>query len=166
MPTRLQFRTLAEVGEETFTHAVQRVTEGKLDRLDRARVEQSGPAEAARQYVQLLKGVEFLPARWVLGYLADGRLCGLVVPQKLDDKEGTIDCIGVVPEMRGSGYGLNLLLKGTALLQQGGFRTVVAETDADNRPFHAELERAGYRHHGTLRCFRCDLARGRPAGPE
>ena len=55
------------------------------------------------------------------------------------------------------GYGLDLLVKGTALLQHKGFRTVVAETDSENLPFHAELERAGYRHHGTLKCFRRDL---------
>ena len=69
----------------------------------------------------------------------------------------TVSRSGVVPELRGSGYGFDLLVEGTALLQQNGFRTVVAETDSENLPFHAELDRAGYRHHGTMRCFRCDL---------
>jgi len=157
VPARLQFRTLAVVGEDVFTDAVQRVTEQTLDRQDLARIERNGPAETARWYMQLLKESDFEPADWLLGYVAGGRLCGLVVPKRLDDKEGTIDYIGVVPELRGSGYGFDLLMRGTALLQQRGFKTVVAETDSENRPFHAELERAGYRHHGTMKCFRCDV---------
>jgi ribosomal protein S18 acetylase RimI-like enzyme len=157
---RLQFRPMSDVGEDEFERAVGRVTVGTLDREDRARVRKSGAAEAARWYMQILKEAKFEPGDWLLGYLADGALCGLVVPQRLDDKEGTINYIGVVPELRGSGYGFDLLVKGTALLQQKGFKTVVAETDSENLPFHAQLERAGYHHHGTLRCFRCDLTQG------
>jgi RimJ/RimL family protein N-acetyltransferase len=157
MRVRLRFRPMSDVGEDEFAMAVGRVTVGTLDREDRARVRKCGAAEAARWYMQILKQAKFEPSDWLLGYLADGRLCGLVVPQRLDDKEGTINYIGVVPELRGSGYGFDLLVKGTALLQQKGFKTVVAETDSENLPFHAQLEKAGYHHHGTLRCFRCDL---------
>ena len=155
---RLAFRSMSDAGEDAFAMAVGRVTVGTLDRQDRARLRKHGAAETARGYMQILKEGEFKPAEWLLGYLADGRLCGLVVPKRLDDREGTIDYIGVVPELRGSGYGFDLLVKGTALLQQNGFKTVVAETDSENLPFHAELERAGYTHCGTLRSFRCDLA--------
>jgi RimJ/RimL family protein N-acetyltransferase len=155
---RLEFRPMSVVGEDAFAMAVGRVTVGTLDRQDRTRLRKHGAAETARWYMQILKEGEFKPAEWLLGYLVDGRLCGLVVPKRLDDREGTIDYIGVVPELRGSGYGFDLLVKGTALLQQNGFKTVVAETDSENLPFHAELERAGYRHCGTLRSFRCDLA--------
>ena len=154
---RLEFRSMSDVGEDAFAMAVGRVTVGTLDRQDRARLRKRGAAETARWYMQILKEGEFKPAEWFLGYLADGRLCGLVVPKRLDDREGTIDYIGVVPELRGSGYGFDLLVKGTALLQQNGIRKVVAETDSENLPFHAELDRAGYRHNGTMRCFRCDL---------
>ena len=157
VPARLQFRSLVDVGEDAFTDALARVTEQTLDRQDLARVEKTGVAETARWYMRLLKESDFEPVDWLLGYLADGRLGGLVVPKRIDDKEGTIDYIGVVPELRGADYGFDLLSKGTALLQHKGFKTVVAETDSVNLPFHAELERAGYRHHGTLKCFRRDL---------
>jgi len=157
-PARLRFRAMSEVGEEAFTLAIERVTRGTLDRQDRARIEKSGAEETARWYMRMLKEADFEPADWLLAYLADGRLCGLVVPKRLDVKEGTIDYLGVAPVLRGFGYGLDLLLKGTSLLQQRGFRTVVAETDSLNLPFHAELAQAGYKHDGTLRCFRCDLA--------
>ena len=157
VPARLEFRSMSDVGEDAFALAVGRVTEGTLDRQDRARIKESGAAETARWYMGILKESDFEPTEWLLGYLAGGRLCGLVVPRRLDDREGTIDYTGVVPELRGSGYGLDLLERGTALLQQKGLKTVVAETDSENLPFQAQLERAGYRHHGTLRCFRCDL---------
>ena len=156
---RLRFKSMAEVGEQEFERAVGRVTVGTFDREDRARLRKSGAAETARWYMCILREGEVKPAEWLLGYVPDGRLCGLVVPKRLDDKEGTIDYIGVVPELRGSGYGFDLLVKGTALLQQNGFTTVVAETDSENLPFCAELERAKYTHRGTLRSFRCDLAR-------
>lgn len=159
---RLKFRPVSDVGEDAFAMAVGQVTVGTLDREDRARLRKCGASETARWHMRVLKEADFEPTEWLLGYLADGRLCGLVVPQRLDDKEGTINYIGVVPELRGSGYGFDLLVKGTWLLQQKGFKTVVAETDSENLPFHAQLERAGYRHHGTLRSFRRDLTR--PAG--
>jgi RimJ/RimL family protein N-acetyltransferase len=147
---RLKFRSMSDVGEYSFEQAIGQVTVGTLDRQDRARVRKCGAAETARWYMRVLKEEGFKPAEWLLG-------CGLVVPKRLNDREGTIDYIGVVPELRGSGYGFDLLVKGTALLQQNGSKTVVAETDSENLPFHAELERAGYKHHGTLRSFRCDM---------
>jgi ribosomal protein S18 acetylase RimI-like enzyme len=154
---RLRFKTMADVGEDEFVAALGRVMVGTLDREDRARLRRCGAAETARWYMRILGEGDVKPADWLLGYLPDGKLCGLVVPKRLDAREGTIDYIGVVPELRGHGHGFDLLVKGTALLQQRGFKTVVVETDAENRPLHAELERAGYRHNGTLRCFRYEV---------
>jgi len=165
VPARLAFRPLSDVGEDAFTAAVQRVTEGTLDREDRTRVRESGAQAAAQAYMGILKEADLQPGWWLLGYLARGVLCGLVVPQKLSDAEGTINYIGVVPELRGNGYGLDLLRKGTAVLQRGGFKDVVAETDSENAPFLTQLDQAGYRHHGTMRCFRCDLAQDRDSRP-
>ncbi len=159
VPDRLTFRSLAETGEAEYVTAIERVTTGTLDRDLMRDVAESGPAKAARDYVNTLKDMESCSDRWLLAYLPDGRLCGLVVPQRLDDKEGCINYVGVVPELRGSGYGLDLLLKGTAVLQAAGWKKVTAEIDADNRPLAAHMERAGFRHRGTLWCYRCYLDR-------
>ncbi len=162
VPTRLNFRSFAEAGEETFTDAARRVTEGTLDQADQQDLAKHGLGAAGRMYVALLKDIEFLPDEWQLGFLADGRLCGLIVPQRAPfEDEGAINYIGVVPELRGAGYGLDFLLKGTAQLQRRGLKTVVAETDVQNRPMHNHLERAGYKHEGTLRGFRLDLSQRR-----
>jgi len=159
VPSRLEFRSLSVVGEDAFTEAARRVTEGTLDQADLADLARYGLDAAGRMYVALLKDIEFLPDEWQVGFLPDGRLCGLVVPQRLPfEEEGAINYIGVVPELRGSGYGLDFLMKATALLQRRGLKQVVAETDVENRPMHAHLERAGYIHRGTLKGFRLDLA--------
>jgi ribosomal protein S18 acetylase RimI-like enzyme len=136
------------------------VTEGTLDRDDQADIATHGLDAAGAKYMTVLRDIEFLPDQWQLGFLPDGKLCGLVVPQLIDvENEGVINYIGVVPELRGFGYGFDLLMKGTALLQQRGLKKVVAETDVENRPLHAELEQAGYVHKGTLKNFRLDLSR-------
>jgi len=157
VPLRLEFRSFAIIGEDAFTDAARRVTQGTLDQADQTDMKKYGPDAAGRMYVALLKDIEFLSDEWQLGFLSDGRLCGLVVPQRLPfEDEGTINYIGVVPELRGSGYGFDLLMKGTALLQRRGLKTVIAETDVLNRPPHAHLERAGYAHKGTLKALRLD----------
>ena len=157
VPARLEFRPLSLVGEDAFTEAARRVTEGTLDQADQADMKKYGHNAAGRMYVALLKEIEFLPDEWQLGFLPDGRLCGLIVPQRLPfENEGAINYIGVVPELRGSGYGYDLLQEGTALLQRRGLKTVIGETDVENRPMHAHLERAGYTHRGTLKLFRFD----------
>jgi len=151
VPSRLIFHSLSAVGEPAYIKALGRVTEATLDREDQADIARFGLDAAGPKYFALLRGIEFLPDEWQLASLPDGRLCGLVVPQAIDiDNEGTINYIGVVPELRGSGYGFDLLLKGTARLQRRGLRKVIAETDVENRPLHAHLERAGHVHKGTL----------------
>jgi RimJ/RimL family protein N-acetyltransferase len=158
VPARLSFRSLADVGEVAFTDAARRVTEGTLDEDDRQDLAKYGLEAAGRMYVALLKEIEYLPDEWQLGFLPDGRLCGLIVPQRIPiNDEGAINYIGVVPELRGSGYGLDFLLKGTSLLRRRGLKTVVGETDVENRPMHAHFESAGYQHEGTLRAFSLDL---------
>ena len=159
VPDRLVFRTVPEAGEEAFLAAVRRVTVGTLDREDQARVEQLGAEAAAREYLRLLDDADD-PSRdwWLLGYDGAGELIGLVVPQPLDEEECTIGYIGVVPEMRGRGYALDLLVKATALLQSRGFGRSVAEVDRLNAPMRAALERAGYLATGPLWAYRLELA--------
>ena len=155
VPARLEFRSLSTVGESAYTEALGLVTEATLDREDQADIARYGLAAAGPKYLALLRDLEFLPDEWQLACLPDGRLCGLVVPQAIEfGSEGAINYIGVVPELRGSGYGFDLLLKGSAQLLRRGLKTVVAETDVENLPLHTHLERASYIHRGTLQNFR------------
>ena len=147
---RLNFRSLAEVGEPAFVHAVQRVTEGTLDRDLLAEVRAVGAEKQAQQYFNTIRDTDFHPDWWQLGLLPDGTLAGLIVPQKFGDWGAGINYIGVVPELRGRGYVNDLLAKGTAILQANGFTTSLAEIDSLNTPLATALARAGYKHETTF----------------
>jgi len=158
VPNRLTFRPMTETGEASFVEAIRLVSRQSLDREDREDLARFGEDEHARRYLDQLKDTGFRADRFQLAYLPGGELCGLVAPCRLDDEEGGINYIGVVPEHRGNGYGHDLVLKANAVLQPDGYRRVVAETDTTNVQLHGHLERAGYVHRGTLWWYRRDIA--------
>ncbi len=160
VPGRLRFRTLKAVGETEFTDAVRCVTAGSLDRDLAGDIERLGPEPAARALVKLLKDTDCNEDWWQLGFTPEGELVGLVVPSALDDDEGSIGHIGVVPGLRGNRYGDDLLAQGTAVLQSAGFKQVIAETDSENSPMLAALARAGYEADSTLWEYRYEPATG------
>ncbi len=142
-PGRLAFKPLSEVGEALFVDMVERVTVGSLDSDMAAEAAQLGGAEAARLYVEGLKGINPDTALWRLGYAGDTPV-GLVVPQRLGKTVGAINYIGVVPEQRGHGYGLDLILSGTRALAALGLSKVIADIDRQNHPMEAALTALGY----------------------
>jgi len=139
----LTFKTLAEEGEQRFVETVRQVTVGTLDRTDAQDARRLGGERAAREYVETLKSIDFDPDRWKLGY-RDGKLVGLILPQRFDEKSGAINYVGVLPECRGKGYGLLLLAEGTRTLTEAGVAKIYADIDVANKPMAAALERLGY----------------------
>jgi len=71
-------------------------------------------------------------------------LIGLIIPQRLSEKVGAINYIGVLPEYRGHGYGLALLLEGTKILTESGIKKIYADIDIANKPLSSALEKLGY----------------------
>ena len=142
-PNALSFKSVADVGEGLFVEVVERVTVGSLDRLMVDDAAQLGSRQAAREYVDGLKGIDFNPDWWRLGY-ANGLLVGLILPQRFSDNDGCINYVGVVPEYRGRGYGLHLAAEGTRLLTENGITKIYADIDIANKPLAAILERLGY----------------------
>ena len=170
---RLQFRTLAEVGEAAFLEAIQRVTQSTLDREDQYVLRTENPVEAAQRYFGVLKDIDYTPGRWFLAYCRmpisplpsivprpsspTPPLIGLVAPQMLNDEVGAINYIGVLPEHRGKGYVNDLLAKGTSVLREAGARQVIASIDFLNHPVLAAAERAGFKRDISSRIYRLDL---------
>ncbi|MGH3148876.1 MAG: GNAT family N-acetyltransferase, partial [Rubrobacter sp.] len=143
VPRRLEFRTLDEVGEEAFVGAIERVSEGTLDREIQDERDEHGPAGAARQFFELELKLEYDPAWCKLAYAPDGGLVGLVMPAR-NPTYAVINYIGVVPEHRGRGYVDDLLAEGTVALHAAGAEYVRADTDTRNLPMAAAFGRAGY----------------------
>lgn len=154
---RLDFRTLDEVGEEAFVGAIERVSEGTLDREIQDERDELGPAEAARQFFELERKLEYDPAWCRLAYAPDGGLVGLVMPAR-NPTSAVINYIGVVPEHRGSGYVDDLLAEGTAALLDAEAEFVRADTDTRNLPMAAAFRRAGYAEFAKRREYGVKLA--------
>jgi RimJ/RimL family protein N-acetyltransferase/predicted N-acetyltransferase YhbS len=161
-PGRLTFRTLEEVGEDTFVDAMRRVSEGTLDREIREERERLGPQRAAREFFEDAKRVKHEPSSWQLAYSRpEGNLVGLVMPAE-PPAFLTIFYVGVVPEMRGRGYADDLLAAGTATLlearrRDGNKKPLRADTDVANAPMAAAFERAGWTRFATRREYDIDL---------
>jgi ribosomal protein S18 acetylase RimI-like enzyme len=161
---RLDFRTLDEVGEEAFVRAIEQVSEGTLDREIQDERDELGPAEAARQFFELERKLEYDPAWCRLAYTPDGGLVGLVMPAR-NPTSAVINYIGVVPEHRGRGYVDDLLAEGTAALHTAGAEHVLADTDTRNLPMAAAFRRAGYAEFAKRREYGVKLApRGATVG--
>ena len=150
---RLRFRSLAEVGRAAFEEAIGLVTEGTLDRVDAEGLRKSGREAAGKQYFALLAGMELEADWWQLAYDAEGKLAGLLVPQRFRDGVGVVNYIGVTPEQRGRGYVRELLGKGAELLAGAGMRSVLADIDQENAPMAKALQALGYQRERQIWIF-------------
>lgn len=147
-PEWLHFKSLADIGEETFVQAIQLVSQETLDRQDLMMISRLGAGPAAVEYFRQLKEMDCQPEWWQLAYDDDQQLIGLVVAQQLqsDEAKGVINYLGVVPPLRGQGFGYDLLQKGLHALFEAGVTEVIADVDANNEPLVRALYRAGFEH--------------------
>jgi RimJ/RimL family protein N-acetyltransferase len=154
---RLVYRDLNSVGTDAFIEAIERVTEGTLDREDRLARKEDTPAGAARSYFGILKDIDYTPNRWFLAFDKKGALVGLIAPQMLNDTVGAVNYIGVVPRERGNGYVNDLIVRGTAILNDCGAQQVIASIDFKNTPMIAAAVRAGFKRDVSTSIFRLVL---------
>ena len=159
-PGRLMFRTLEEVGKETFIEAMERVSEGTLDREIRAEREKLGTKRAAQEFFDDASRVQHDTSWWRLAYAPNGELAGLIMPA---EPPGflTIFYVGVVPGMRGRGYVDDLLATGTATLLEAGSKNdkpLIADTDVSNEPMAAAFGRAGWTRFAGRQEYVMDLS--------
>ena len=158
-PARLSFRTLKEVGEKAFIDAMKTVSDLTLDREIREERERLGPAQAAQEFFDDARRVQYDPSWWRLAFASGGELAGLVMPA---NPPGflTIFYVGVTPEMRGRGCVDDLLAAGTATLLEArrkDDKPLIADTDVANSPMAAAFERAGWTRFAGRREFVLDL---------
>jgi ribosomal protein S18 acetylase RimI-like enzyme len=151
-PTRLTYRSAAEVGEEAWVEADERVRRGSLDptieprprptRRDARLAAGAGPAEE--------------PYRRQLAYDNTGDLVGLV-ESTLSGDTGTVHWIGVVPEWRGRGYVHDLLARSVASLESVGAVAIDADTHVLNTPMQNAFTKAGFENIGVRWWYEFDL---------
>ncbi len=155
---RLTYKTLEEVGDIAFIQAIEKVTEGSLDREDLESIALNGSKKAAEMYFELLAEIDLNKNWWKLAYQEDGSLVGLIVPQKFSDEEGAINYIGVVPQKRGAGYVYALIDAASTLMFQSGIQTVIADIDTQNQPLEKALNVLGYVAKGSLSVLKLKIS--------
>ena len=151
VPDRLRFRTITETGEDLYRDTLGQVGRGTLDRNDRWYHAKAGEAGWAAVFVGSMGDGD--ADMWLHAELADGTPVGFVAmadfsfdnPTPWDVTPcATVAFIGVVPEQRGNGYVDDLLLAGTAVAQQRGYKAVLSDVDVLNRPMRMAMERCGH----------------------
>lgn len=156
-PKKLSFKTLQEIGENEFIKAIEQVSAGTLDQDDLNSIKMLGPEEAAKQYFDILKEIDFNPYWWQVAYNDNNEFVGLVVPQKFDETSGAINYIGVVPEQRGKGYVDALLAHGTQRLLDEKLEEIIADIDIQNVPLEKALMRLGYAYERSMLVLKLKL---------
>jgi RimJ/RimL family protein N-acetyltransferase len=153
----LDFRPLAEVGEEAFVEALAATYTGTGDAWITRTVEEHGTLGAAQADFLDYQSMEHLPEWWELAYAEDGRLVGLVMPAR-NPSVAVIAYIGIVPEQRGRGLAPHLLRRGTEKLLASGADEIRGDCDRDNIAMAKTFERAGFRHFARRRTYRRALS--------
>jgi RimJ/RimL family protein N-acetyltransferase len=140
---RLKYKSLDQTGENTFVETIKEVTKETLDQDDKTDVAKFGAGEAARNYFNLLKDLDFSIEDWFLAYHKN-KIIGLIIPQELGRNFGAINYIGVIPAERGKGYVIDLLNKGVKNLFNRNLNRVVADIDVLNYPMGKALQEVGF----------------------
>ncbi|SEP26158.1 Acetyltransferase (GNAT) family protein [Amycolatopsis saalfeldensis] len=149
-PGLLTFRP--EPDDDVVLEVFRRIHVGSLDAHVRRTVEEHGLDAAAREDLDILRGMPGPRDWWRLAYAREGDLVGLIAPTR-NPHAHVVGYVAVVPEHRGHGYAYDLLVETTHELTGHGAERIVAGTDVANVPMAAAFAKAGY----PVRAHRIDL---------
>lgn len=146
VPSRLTYRSLAEVDDDYFRAVIERATVGGLDRMIQQEIAEKGLAGfVAHSYAFIKTAHEVDPTWWRLAYTEQGELVGFTQAVRFPGHVvGNVAYMGVVPAQRGNGYGTDLLRVATDDLLASGVESITARTDGENVPMQRAFERVGY----------------------
>jgi RimJ/RimL family protein N-acetyltransferase len=141
-PARLIF---SNEPDDVFLNLFERVATATLDYGTRESVARLGLEGHARETLDCHRSMRGERAWWRIARTDSGEIAGFTIPSANEDWP-VIGYLGVVPEMRGRGYAVDLLVEATHILAANGAERIRADTDTPNLPMAKSFERAGYRH--------------------
>ncbi len=147
---RLIFST--ESDDSVFLNIFERVAVESLDQGTRDGVTRLGLDGQARETLACYRGMRGDRAWWRIAHTPGGQLVGFTIPSANEDYP-VIGYLGVVPEMRGRGYAVDLLTEATHILAAQGAERIRADTDTTNLPMAAAFQRARYRNFSVRLVF-------------
>lgn len=138
---RLTFRSVADIGIESYRSVMAPCGLGTLDRNDHYYWTGCGPDNWAMQMTEYVTDED--ADMWLVGYAGDTPV-GYVAVARDDDLESTIAHIGVIPEHRGNGYVSDLLAAGTEVARVAGIKGMLSDVDVLNEPMSSAMIRSGH----------------------
>ena len=140
-------------GDDWLHRAIGTVMSSSLDASDRYTVPAIGEMAAVQELFDLVPDYFERPSTW-WRMAVDGanRAVGFVLPATFKAPErwkdgkpqGTIVYMGVLPEFRGRGYGLELVHEATRVFTQANCWRIFCDTGSDNWPMVKAFRQAGY----------------------
>jgi RimJ/RimL family protein N-acetyltransferase len=142
-PARLTFSS--EPDDNVFLQLFERVAMETLDHGTRESVARLGLEGHARETLDVHRGMKGERSWWRVARTHTGDLVGFTIPTANEDWP-VIGYIAVVPELRGRGYAVDLVIEATRILAEHGAERIRSDTDTTNVPMAKTFERANYRN--------------------
>ena len=139
--------------DEWLRSAIGTVMSTSFDASDRYTVPAIGEDAAVQELFDLLPKYFERPATWWRVAMNDAnQSVGFVLPVTFKEEkrwkdgkpQGTILYMGVLPQFRGRGYGLELVHEATRIFTEGNCWRVFCDTGTDNEPMVKAFTQAGY----------------------
>lgn len=148
---------LSESSIEEFREMLQKVSSETLDRYELGHLKREGPQKHAEDLLAALSDIQLNEELWALYYLKDQTPLGLAVRQSLEGGTGVVNYFGVVPQLRGRGYGSAILLDSVKTLDSHGSEQIIVDADLENFPLIRMLNRHGFQPVNRIWVFRASL---------
>ena len=147
---RLSFEPASD---EALRPVISAVMATSMDDSDNFNVPRVGIQAAVQEVYDLLP--QYFARQtgwWRIGNDSQGQPVGFVLPVTFNEErfwkdgmpQGTIFYMGVLPQFRGRGYGLELVHEATRVLLAAGCWRIFCDTGTDNTPMIGAFRQAGY----------------------
>ena len=141
------------VTDDALRPLIRTVMTTSMDGSDKFNVPRIGADAAVQELYDVLpRYFERQPGWWRVGKNAEGRAVAFVLPVTFKEErfwkdgmpQGTIFYMGVLPQFRGQGYGLDLVNEATRVFVAAGCWRIFCDTGTDNTPMINAFRKAGY----------------------
>lgn len=147
---RLSFEPASD---ESLRPIIASAMASSMDESDRFTVPRLGADSAVQELYELLpRYFERRADWWRVAKDTHDQTVGFVLPVTFKEErfwkegkpQGTIFYMGVLPEFRGQGYGVELVNEATRIFSEAGCWRIFCDTGSDNTPMVKAFVQAGY----------------------
>lgn len=148
----VELRTVSQAGEPRLAEVVKRTYSGSLD---------CPQVEGIRPIDDVLAGYRasgpFAPERWLVASRGRADVGCLILTEVQDASQWELTYLGVVPEARGSGLGVQLVRHAQWMTRCAGQSRLTVAVDAQNAPALRVYEMCGFIECGRQSVYWCAL---------